>query len=541
MCDKDTFASQTALKEHIGRQHLPDASHEQLEALAAHGARPASTNTTHPCPICNHTLSGQKQYIKHVGRHLEQVALFALPTLEDDCEEQGDDDAGSDEQNTADSVASSLPSVQQLEKESGDEPLSGVDEVQQEPLEPMVWITDTTNHDPASIQELSQVCLVTACDAPRQTEKVLNGMAFPVESEFCNLHTCEYADLAGLLAGKNDVHRLCLEAKHELRRYCSQHTGALKCNFIDSLGRKCSQRREAPDNTAWYCESHCCTQQGCSEPVADIKMRFCKAHGSCGVNGCTSLADFSQNSGCCTQHTCTGAEGCSQVALVGGRCEVHKLAGDRDSSTASTLQDKKEYAWEPGTIVQVDNIPLDASQEELEHIMRMLPRGEFGRVRYVLASTPDGVNHPPLLAMQFRTVSLATRAQGILNGQVLRNAHTGGLRATLKGTPMDSSRSGAFVDPAETMRERIRFIPDEEKGISPALEEIRSEWVTTMTRKRKLAEAKEKAGTAVQLDHAAKHGDAKIAYTEAQDLLQDAMQQVDGEDRKRLQEIVSYY
>jgi hypothetical protein len=50
--------------------------------------------------VCGSTVSGLKKYIKHVGRHLEQLALFALPSLE---EQIPAGDAASDEQISAQS------------------------------------------------------------------------------------------------------------------------------------------------------------------------------------------------------------------------------------------------------------------------------------------------------------------------------------------------------------------------------------------------------------------------------------------------------
>jgi hypothetical protein len=52
-----------------------------------------------PCPICAEIMRSAPQYQRHVGRHQEQLALFALPTVEsDDRDEVGsetDSSAGS--------------------------------------------------------------------------------------------------------------------------------------------------------------------------------------------------------------------------------------------------------------------------------------------------------------------------------------------------------------------------------------------------------------------------------------------------------------
>lgn len=54
--------------------------------------------TEHPradliCSLCKDTLNSSKQYERHVARHLEELALFALPRTEmDDAEDLDDDD-----------------------------------------------------------------------------------------------------------------------------------------------------------------------------------------------------------------------------------------------------------------------------------------------------------------------------------------------------------------------------------------------------------------------------------------------------------------
>ena len=45
------------------------------------------------CSLCKETLESSKQYERHVARHLEELALFALPRTEMDDSEDDDDDA----------------------------------------------------------------------------------------------------------------------------------------------------------------------------------------------------------------------------------------------------------------------------------------------------------------------------------------------------------------------------------------------------------------------------------------------------------------
>ncbi|CVL00349.1 uncharacterized protein FPRN_08532 [Fusarium proliferatum] len=88
--------SAVELGDHIRHQHLPNASNEHLSTVVARGEVSVSSDVTQECPLCRRAISGLKSYIKHVGRHLEQLALHALPKLGD---EELEDDADSGEQN----------------------------------------------------------------------------------------------------------------------------------------------------------------------------------------------------------------------------------------------------------------------------------------------------------------------------------------------------------------------------------------------------------------------------------------------------------
>ena len=74
---------------------MPGAPDEQLSAVIPLGKRPAADDTANTCPACRYTVVGLKLYIRHVGRHLEQLSLFALPSLEDENHSEG---SGSEEE-----------------------------------------------------------------------------------------------------------------------------------------------------------------------------------------------------------------------------------------------------------------------------------------------------------------------------------------------------------------------------------------------------------------------------------------------------------
>ncbi|KAG5658043.1 hypothetical protein KAF25_006994 [Fusarium avenaceum] len=113
------FPSATELALHVKAKHLLTGDEQELRTVVSLGERVALTDTANQCPVCGSTVSGLKKYVKHVGRHLEQLALFALPRLE---EQSPEEDAASDEQISAQSSldvsskSSSQPDCSMLER-----------------------------------------------------------------------------------------------------------------------------------------------------------------------------------------------------------------------------------------------------------------------------------------------------------------------------------------------------------------------------------------------------------------------------------------
>ncbi|KAF5978650.1 transcription factor Cys6 [Fusarium coicis] len=91
-----TFPSAVQLGDHVRHQHLPNASDEHFATVVARGEISVSNDVAQECPLCRRAISGLKSYVKHVGRHLEQLALHALPKIGD---EELEDDVESGEQN----------------------------------------------------------------------------------------------------------------------------------------------------------------------------------------------------------------------------------------------------------------------------------------------------------------------------------------------------------------------------------------------------------------------------------------------------------
>ena len=113
-CREEPFGSSSELKDHLGN-HLSGAPAGQIQAMVLLGENPAPDDATNECPLCKYTLTGFKRYIKHVGRHLEQLALFALPDLE-----EGLDDTDTDQDE--DSLASQSHPTGQISSDAEDRP-----------------------------------------------------------------------------------------------------------------------------------------------------------------------------------------------------------------------------------------------------------------------------------------------------------------------------------------------------------------------------------------------------------------------------------
>ncbi|KAK4236283.1 hypothetical protein C8A03DRAFT_17048 [Achaetomium macrosporum] len=107
-CDSTRYASALHLRAHLIHRHIPNAPADQLEAVVAVGEGQAGDDSNVQCPMCKHPLIGLRQYTRHVGRRLEQLALFALPDLEEeqDIQESATDDDEPDWESETESAAS---------------------------------------------------------------------------------------------------------------------------------------------------------------------------------------------------------------------------------------------------------------------------------------------------------------------------------------------------------------------------------------------------------------------------------------------------
>ncbi|KAI1735505.1 hypothetical protein F4680DRAFT_306683 [Xylaria scruposa] len=105
-CDV-TLTSFFDCKNHIISEHSDMASLSHVDDLVGLGVQRIDSSSSLSCPLCPEKSGSIKQYQRHVGRHQEQLALFALPNLYCGDEQSDDHDGGESNENTGHSTESS--------------------------------------------------------------------------------------------------------------------------------------------------------------------------------------------------------------------------------------------------------------------------------------------------------------------------------------------------------------------------------------------------------------------------------------------------
>ncbi|KAI0837384.1 hypothetical protein F5Y06DRAFT_297712 [Hypoxylon sp. FL0890] len=83
------FDSSIRLRGHLQDHHLNAASDDQLRASVELCTSSGPLDRASNCPLCEELLPSTKEYKRHVGRHLEDIALFVLPrAFDDDSDEE---------------------------------------------------------------------------------------------------------------------------------------------------------------------------------------------------------------------------------------------------------------------------------------------------------------------------------------------------------------------------------------------------------------------------------------------------------------------
>ncbi|KAK3375537.1 hypothetical protein B0T24DRAFT_202487 [Lasiosphaeria ovina] len=87
----NAFDSVDEFQQHIRTSHPTDIGVDNIDALASLSSRPDLAKADGMCPLCLEvSLMNGRKYESHVGNHLEQLALFALPKALEDEDDEGD-------------------------------------------------------------------------------------------------------------------------------------------------------------------------------------------------------------------------------------------------------------------------------------------------------------------------------------------------------------------------------------------------------------------------------------------------------------------
>jgi len=104
----DPFASSDSLERHINQHHSESISGRQIRTIIEQSKRPIESIQPSECPFCDSSWAKADQsdtttegvlvvdldqFRRHLGHHLQQVALFSLPRLDQD-QDVGSNDVG---------------------------------------------------------------------------------------------------------------------------------------------------------------------------------------------------------------------------------------------------------------------------------------------------------------------------------------------------------------------------------------------------------------------------------------------------------------
>ncbi|RFN43404.1 hypothetical protein FIE12Z_12356 [Fusarium flagelliforme] len=93
------FSTKSQCQEHVNKTHPGDFPQDQVSSMIDLGSKRIDVDNEVLCPFCKEPLHSVKEYQLHVGRHQEQLALFALPPIangkdEAHSEDEDDEDSG---------------------------------------------------------------------------------------------------------------------------------------------------------------------------------------------------------------------------------------------------------------------------------------------------------------------------------------------------------------------------------------------------------------------------------------------------------------
>jgi hypothetical protein len=138
------FACAQSFRQHLLDVHLHMANENRVQDVMRSCERPAKMESNADCPLCGISLQSLVQLRRHVGKHHEELALFALPSFARDDQDEADD--GNDSSDTT-SVDQTSVSATLVKSESNVHPISVWDFLKSQ-LRSFVQELDTSAYDP---------------------------------------------------------------------------------------------------------------------------------------------------------------------------------------------------------------------------------------------------------------------------------------------------------------------------------------------------------------------------------------------------------
>jgi hypothetical protein len=115
------FDSDQSFRQHLLDAHLHMANEHRVRDVMRSCERPAKMESKADCPLCGMSLQSLVQLRRHVGKHHEELALFALPSSMRDDQDEADD--GNNNSDTT-SVHHTSVSATSVKSESNVRPIS---------------------------------------------------------------------------------------------------------------------------------------------------------------------------------------------------------------------------------------------------------------------------------------------------------------------------------------------------------------------------------------------------------------------------------
>lgn len=115
----DQYASSSALRDHFHKSHTTEVVGQDVEAIVNLSSKANVSCAEGPCPLCHGSITSIRHYQSHVGYHLEQLALFVLPTQDanEEAQECSDGNKPGTSQNSNQEAEEILLSLQKLSQE----------------------------------------------------------------------------------------------------------------------------------------------------------------------------------------------------------------------------------------------------------------------------------------------------------------------------------------------------------------------------------------------------------------------------------------